>query len=45
MLIPFVLENVGGVPKPNQQDGIQPTAAGYRFVARTVRATLGPLLK
>ncbi|WP_239691453.1 arylesterase [Hymenobacter lapidarius] len=44
-LIPYLLEDVGGVPELNQQDGIHPTAAGYRVVARTVWATLAPLLQ
>ncbi len=44
-LIPYLLEDVGGVPELNQPDGIHPTAAGYRVVARTVWATLAPLLQ
>ena len=44
-LIPYLLENVGGVPELNQQDGIHPTAAGYRIMARTVWHTLAPLLQ
>ncbi|GAA4046583.1 arylesterase [Hymenobacter glaciei] len=45
VLIPFLLEGVGGHPDLNQADGIHPTPAGHRVVARTVWATLGPLLK
>ena len=45
VLIPFLLEGVGGHPALNQADGIHPTPAGHRIVARTVWATLGPLLK
>ncbi|MDB5235192.1 MAG: arylesterase [Hymenobacter sp.] len=45
VLIPFLLENVGGVPELNQQDGIHPTASGYRIVARTVWRTLAPVLQ
>ncbi|MET4075602.1 arylesterase [Hymenobacter sp. UYCo722] len=45
VLIPFLLEGVGGHPDLNQADGIHPTPAGHRIVARTVWATLGPLLK
>ncbi|WP_426060122.1 arylesterase [Hymenobacter sp. B1770] len=45
VLIPFLLENVGGVPELNQPDGIHPTAAGYRVVARTVWNKLAPLLE
>ncbi|HEX8506957.1 MAG TPA: arylesterase [Hymenobacter sp.] len=44
-LIPYLLAGVGGVPELNQEDGIHPTAAGYRIVARTVWNTLGPLLQ
>ena len=44
VLIPFLLEAVGGHPDLNQADGIHPTPAGHRVVARTVWATLQPLL-
>jgi len=44
-LIPFLLVGVGGDPKLNQKDGIHPTPAGHRIVARTVWGTLQPLLK
>ena len=44
VLIPFLLAGVGGDRKLNQADGIHPTPAGHRIVARTVWATLGPLL-
>ena len=44
-LIPFLLQGVGGIPTLNQPDGIHPTPAGHRIVARTVWATLGPLLR
>ena len=44
-LIPFLLQGVGGVPTLNQPDGIHPTPAGHKIVARTVWATLGPLLR
>ena len=43
-LIPFLLEGVGGHPDLNQADGIHPTPAGHRIVARTVWNTLEPLL-
>jgi len=43
-LIPFLLEEVGGVPGLNQGDGIHPTAAGHRIVAETVWKVLKPLL-
>jgi acyl-CoA thioesterase-1 len=44
VLIPFLLEGVGGDRKLNQADGIHPTPAGHRIVARTVFAILQPLL-
>ncbi|GAB3743442.1 arylesterase [Hymenobacter agri] len=44
VLIPFLLKGVGGHPDLNQADGIHPTAAGHRIVARTVWASLAPLL-
>jgi acyl-CoA thioesterase I len=36
VLIPFFLEGVAGDPSLNRQDGIHPTAKGYRIVAETV---------
>lgn len=36
VLIPFFLEGVAGNPSLNRQDGIHPTAKGYRIVAETV---------
>ena len=44
VLIPFLLEGVGGHPDLNQRDGIHPTPAGHRLVARTVWSILQPLL-
>lgn len=35
-LIPFLLEDVGGVPELNQSDGIHPTSEGHELVARNV---------
>jgi acyl-CoA thioesterase-1 len=45
MLIPFLLEQVGGVDSLNLPDGIHPTPAGHKIVAETVWQTLQPLLK
>ncbi len=45
VLIPFLLENVGGVPKLNQPDGIHPTPTGHKIVANTVWKVLQPVLK
>ena len=39
-LIPFLLDNVAGIPKLNQNDGIHPTAQGARIVANNVWAVL-----
>lgn len=36
LLIPFLLDGVGGVPQLNQDDGIHPTAEGHRIVAENV---------
>ncbi len=44
-LIPFLLEDVGGVPERNQADGIHPTAEGHRIIAETVWRTLRPILE
>ena len=44
-LIPFVLENVGGIAELNQPDGIHPTVEGHIIVAETVWQTLMPILK
>lgn len=45
ILIPFLLENVGGIPKLNQPDGIHPTAEGHKIVATTVWNVLEPVLR
>ena len=44
-LIPFILDNVAGVDSLMQDDGIHPTAAGHRLVARNVWAKLHPMLE
>ena len=44
MLIPFILERVGGLEKYNQPDQIHPNAAGHKLVAQTVWETLYPIL-
>ncbi len=43
-LIPFLLEDVAGIPELNQADGIHPTAEGQRKVAQNVWAVLKPIL-
>ncbi|MFZ9682698.1 MAG: arylesterase [Cephaloticoccus sp.] len=44
LLLPFLLEGVGGDPVLNQPDMIHPTADGQRILADTVWAALRPLL-
>jgi acyl-CoA thioesterase-1 len=44
VLIPFLLEGVGGVPSLNLPDGIHPTPEGHRLVAETVWEKIRPLL-
>ncbi|PSQ79665.1 MAG: arylesterase, partial [Bacteroidetes bacterium QH_6_63_17] len=41
----FILDNVAGSDSLMQEDGIHPTAAGHRFVARTVWKQLRPILE
>jgi len=43
-LIPFLLENVAGIPSLNQSDGIHPTIQGQKIVANNVWDILGPML-
>jgi acyl-CoA thioesterase-1 len=45
VLIPFILEGVGGMRELNLPDGIHPTAKGHEIVARNVWKALEPLLK
>lgn len=44
-LIPFLLEDVGGIRKLNQADGIHPTAEGHKIVADNVWKVLEPVLQ
>ncbi|MBR9853328.1 MAG: arylesterase [Algicola sp.] len=43
-LIPFLLENVAGIPELNQSDGIHPTIEGQKLVAENVWEVLKPML-
>ncbi len=43
-LIPFLLDNVAGIPELNQEDGIHPTVEGQKIVADNVWDVLEPLL-
>lgn len=44
-LVPFLLQDVGGVPEMNQGDGIHPNAEGERLLARNVWEVLEPVLR
>lgn len=44
-LIPFLLENVGGIPSLNQSDGIHPTKAGHKILANNVWEVINKILK
>jgi acyl-CoA thioesterase I len=43
-LVPFLLQDVAGIERLNQRDGIHPTAEGAQIVARNVWTVLKPLL-
>lgn len=43
-LIPFLLEDVGGIPELNQADGIHPTIEGQKIVAKNVWVVLKPVI-
>ncbi len=45
VLVPFLLQGVGGHPDLNQADGIHPTAAGHRIMADNVWRVLEPVLR
>ena len=45
ILIPFLLEGVGGHRDLNQPDLIHPTATGHKIIAETVWQKLQPLLQ
>ena len=45
VLVPFLLEGVGGNRGLNQPDQIHPTAAGQKIIAETVWKRLQPLLQ
>jgi len=44
-LIPFILEDVGGVKKLNLPDGIHPTAKGHEIAAANLWKVLEPVLR
>ena len=44
-LVPFLLQDVGGIANLNQADGVHPTAEGQRKMAETVWKVLEPVLR
>jgi acyl-CoA thioesterase-1 len=44
VLIPFLLENVGGIPELNLPDGIHPNVDGQKIVTRNVWKILEPII-
>ncbi|MCH7913672.1 MAG: arylesterase, partial [Deltaproteobacteria bacterium] len=45
LLIPYLLEGVGGVPELNLPDGIHPGAEGHKIVAENVWKVMKPILR
>jgi len=43
-LVPFLLQDVAGIERLNQRDGIHPTAEGAELVARNIWTVLKPLV-
>ena len=44
-LLPFLLEDVGGIERLNQADGINPTPEGHQIIANNLVKIIAPLLK
>ena len=44
-LVPFLLEDVGGIPELNQEDGIHPTAEGQKILAENIWNVLEQIVK
>ena len=44
-IIPFLLKDVGAVPKHNLEDGIHPNPDGHRILTRNVLDHLIPILE
>ena len=42
--MPFILEEVGGIPELNQSDGIHPTAEGHQIIAENLWDYLRPII-
>lgn len=43
--MPFILEDVGGIPELNQSDGIHPTQEGHELIAENLWQILKPVLE
>ena len=43
-LVPFLLQDVAGIERLNQRDGIHPTAEGAEIVAGTIWKALQPIV-
>jgi acyl-CoA thioesterase I len=44
VFMPFLLEDVAGIPERNMSDGIHPTAGGHRIIAGNVWKVLEPII-
>ncbi len=44
VFMPFLLEDVAGIPEHNMPDGIHPTAGGHRIIAGNVWKVLEPII-
>jgi acyl-CoA thioesterase-1 len=44
-LLPFLLQDVAGIPELNQADGIHPTPEGHRIMAHNLWPVLEPLVR
>lgn len=44
-LMPFILDEVGGIPELNQADGIHPTEEGHAIIAENLWPYLQPLIQ
>jgi acyl-CoA thioesterase I len=44
-LIPFILEDVAGIPELNLPDGIHPTPEGHKIMAETVWNVIRPVVR
>jgi acyl-CoA thioesterase-1 len=42
--VPFLLQDVAGIDRLNQRDGIHPTSAGAQIVAKNVWSVLKPIV-